>query len=288
MSTVIMAKCWPLQMSPAQKAVLISLADQANDHGVCWPSIETICQRTCLSRRAVILAIGRLETIGVIVAKKEIGRSSRYHLDPSGIRTRAADAPVHHVHHPRAADAPPPCTTCTTPVHHVHPNRKEPTRTVNEPSMRAKASMVDVPAWIPGEAWSRFVDHRKSIKKPLTADAARLAINALDKLRAAGNPPAQVIDQSIFNGWAGVFALRDTGAGSYGNARGGGGRRESDAERIERINREHDIREQREAEARGYASAPDVGADGGYLSEPMAISDGRFTAERRRDADGVR
>ena len=32
MSTIIMAACWPLQgMSPSQKAVLISLADKAND-----------------------------------------------------------------------------------------------------------------------------------------------------------------------------------------------------------------------------------------------------------------
>lgn len=266
MSTVIMAQCWPLQMSPAQKAVLISLADQANDHGVCWPSIETICTRTCLSRRAVILAIGCLEKIGVIVAKKEIGRSSRYHLDPSGCRTRATDAPVQQMHHPRAPDAPPPCTTCTPPVHHVHPNRKEPTRTVNEPSTRAKASMVDVPAWIPGEAWSRFVDHRKSIKKPLTADAARLAINALDKLRAAGNPPAQVIDQSIFNGWAGVFALRQsTGAGN-GYANSGGSRRESEAQRVERLNREHDEREDRRNEraraAFGSNDAAILGAHG--------------------------
>lgn len=39
MSTIIMSQCWPLQgLSVTQKAVLISLADQANDDGVCWPA----------------------------------------------------------------------------------------------------------------------------------------------------------------------------------------------------------------------------------------------------------
>ncbi|HCL3300057.1 TPA: helix-turn-helix domain-containing protein, partial [Pseudomonas aeruginosa] len=34
MSTIIMSACWPLQgLTPAQKAVLISLADNANDEG---------------------------------------------------------------------------------------------------------------------------------------------------------------------------------------------------------------------------------------------------------------
>ncbi|WP_309546463.1 helix-turn-helix domain-containing protein [Pseudomonas aeruginosa] len=58
MSTIIMSACWPLQgLTPAQKAVLISLADNANDEGVCWPSVAKIAERTCLSERAVQQAI---------------------------------------------------------------------------------------------------------------------------------------------------------------------------------------------------------------------------------------
>ncbi len=140
-------------------------------------------------------------------------------------------------------------TTLISNQYYQVPTTTKPKARERAQRLDASASTVDVPAWIPGEAWSRFVDHRKSIKKPLTADAARLAINALDKLRAAGNPPAQVIDQSIFNGWAGVFSLRDTGAGNYGNAGFSGSRRESDAERIERINRQHDERERAEFRA---------------------------------------
>lgn len=42
-----MSACWPLQgMTATKKAVLISLADNANDDGVCWPSISTIGVRS--------------------------------------------------------------------------------------------------------------------------------------------------------------------------------------------------------------------------------------------------
>lgn len=64
MSTILMAQCWPLKkMTVAQKAVLISLADQANDEGVCWPGVKTISMRTCLSERAVQEALSWLQAV---------------------------------------------------------------------------------------------------------------------------------------------------------------------------------------------------------------------------------
>ena len=101
MSTMVMAVCWPLTMPPTPKAVLISLADQANDQGVCWPSIDTITMRTCFGERAVRNAIRWLETAGLV--KVEIGamKANRYTVTPRGFggeqqsarRTPAPDAP---------------------------------------------------------------------------------------------------------------------------------------------------------------------------------------------------
>ncbi|HEY1034599.1 MAG TPA: helix-turn-helix domain-containing protein [Pseudoxanthomonas sp.] len=73
-----MGKCWPLQMPPTPKAVLISLADNANDHGECFPSITTICTRTCFKRTAVIEAIQWLEQNGLLVADRSNGRHTTY------------------------------------------------------------------------------------------------------------------------------------------------------------------------------------------------------------------
>src|SRR5260363_362367 len=61
MSTIIQAACWLLQLPPTAKFVLILLADNANDQGVCWPSIPKICERTCFSERTVHGAIKWLE-----------------------------------------------------------------------------------------------------------------------------------------------------------------------------------------------------------------------------------
>jgi len=101
MSTILMTACWPLQgMTPAQKSVLISLADNANDDGVCWPSLATIGIRTCLSERAVRNALRWLEEAHVLASHQRFGRSTWYTLTP------AAYAPGTKC--PPAPDAPPP------------------------------------------------------------------------------------------------------------------------------------------------------------------------------------
>ncbi|MBA1200485.1 helix-turn-helix domain-containing protein [Pseudomonas capeferrum] len=79
-----MSACWPLEgMSPAQKAVLISLADNANDEGVCWPSVATIGVRTCLSERAVRNALRWLEESGLLTSNQRFGRSTWYSVTPA-------------------------------------------------------------------------------------------------------------------------------------------------------------------------------------------------------------
>ncbi|HHM7760172.1 TPA: helix-turn-helix domain-containing protein [Pseudomonas aeruginosa] len=93
MSTIIMSACWPLQgMSPAQKAVLISLADQANDQGVCWPAVDSIATRCCLSKRAVQQAIKWLRSVGIVSVEERQGRSTMYSVTP------AAYAPPQEMH----------------------------------------------------------------------------------------------------------------------------------------------------------------------------------------------
>ncbi|MFN4114954.1 MAG: helix-turn-helix domain-containing protein [Inhella sp.] len=66
MSTRMMDMVWPLRLDPSSKAVLVSLADQANDAGVCWPSVGSIAERTCLAERTVQAAVKRLEDMGLL------------------------------------------------------------------------------------------------------------------------------------------------------------------------------------------------------------------------------
>lgn len=129
MSTVIMSRCWPLQMPPMAKAVLISLADNANDHGVCWPSQPTIAARVCLSERTVRNAIKRLEEAGYLVADRSNGRHTRYTITPTPERGATPEQGAGAER--RAGD---PGTSCRQPRHQVPPNRKEPSITVKNDS----------------------------------------------------------------------------------------------------------------------------------------------------------
>lgn len=128
MSTRIMALCWPLQMHSTDKAVLISLADNANDSGYCWPSIATICERTCFGRTAVIEAIGRLEEGGYVTANRDNGRHTTYVISPQPVRQ--TDPSAKRTGPPDGGD---PSASRTGPVRQTDTNRH---LTVNEPSTK--------------------------------------------------------------------------------------------------------------------------------------------------------
>lgn len=81
---------------------------------------------------------------------------------------------------------------------------------------RSKAkllSTVVIPSWVPLEQWNGFLEMRKRIKAPLTERAQRLSIGELEKLKASGNDPGAVLDQSTMKNWRGLFALNRNGNG---------------------------------------------------------------------------
>lgn len=60
------------------KFVLIALARFANESGVCFPSLDTLCQVTHLSRQTVITKIKWLDKHGFVQRSHKPGRSMRY------------------------------------------------------------------------------------------------------------------------------------------------------------------------------------------------------------------
>jgi len=165
-STMIMSACWPLQgMSPAQKSVLISLSDNANDEGVCWPSVAKIGQRTCLAERTVQSAIKWLCSTGVLSVRERMGRSTMYTITPAAFAPpqdmRPADGAGEPPQSPRpspANDAPPPRSGCTQ-------NRN---RTAIDPSVEPPSSF---PALV-GQGKSGLIDpdQEKRTKAKIEAD----------------------------------------------------------------------------------------------------------------------
>ncbi|MDP0496390.1 MAG: helix-turn-helix domain-containing protein [Verrucomicrobiota bacterium JB024] len=189
-------------MSPTQKAVLISLADQANDQGVCWPSVGSIAERTCLSERAVRKAVRDLEAMGHVSSNGRSGTSSYYTVTPAPDAAPARDsAPAPRAPTP-APDAGEGGTSCRGPRHDVPPNRKEPSLNRQEPPESAR----DCPPNVSPKVWGDYVDHRKAKRAKLTDRAIELITKKLQGL----SPPAadQCLELSIENGWTGVFPER--------------------------------------------------------------------------------
>jgi len=92
----------------------------------------------------------------------------------------------------------------------------------NTSAPNTDAASVELPDWLPKEPWNNFLAMRKKLRKPMTAEAVRLAIKRLEELRAAGNDPKAVLEQSILNSYQGIFEVRAVKGGASGNTRPSG------------------------------------------------------------------
>ena len=85
MSNAVTNACRLVVMSPAQKSVLMSLADRADDEGAVWPSVPWICEWTCLGRTAVMEAVKCLEAAKLLTVRRETGKNNRMTLQLDAI-----------------------------------------------------------------------------------------------------------------------------------------------------------------------------------------------------------
>ncbi|WP_454752090.1 helix-turn-helix domain-containing protein [Cupriavidus necator] len=243
MSTLIMSQCWTLQMPPTPKAVLISLADNANDQGVCWPSIETIAVRTCFSERAVQNAIKWLEAHDLVIADRSNGRRTSYTLTPDQYIpeeksppqdmhprskcTTEGDAPPQEIRDTPAAGAPVPPQEMRQPPQQVPTNRKEPS---SEPSVNRKGSPAGDDAGpsalnakhlaadgVDKQVARDWLTLRKAKRMPLTPTAWD---TTKDEAAKAGMTIGEAVKYAVDSGWGGFKAKwveRDAGkAGAAG------------------------------------------------------------------------
>ena len=115
MSIAALRWAFRLEMrDPSAKAVLIALAEHANEQWACWPSVARLCRFTSLCERAVRSAMHRLAAAGVITMAPRPGRTPLY--------TLAGDAPPprHEPHLTPAAGAPESPRTPTEPPGECH------------------------------------------------------------------------------------------------------------------------------------------------------------------------
>ena len=130
MSVEIMAQAWRVPCpSPATKLVLVALADNANDQGVCWPSVPHIARKCNLTDRAVQLAIAALASDGHITTDRRTGRATYYTVHPRTDFTPERISPPNTVHRGGEHSSPVVVNTVHQGGEHSSP------RTIIEPSL---------------------------------------------------------------------------------------------------------------------------------------------------------
>ena len=82
--------------------------------------------------------------------------------------------------------------------------KKEPTQTEIDEVINAYTSNEELKATL-----IEFVKFRKSIKRAMTTRALELLIKKLDKLSNDDNTKIEILNESIMNGWNGIFPLKD-------------------------------------------------------------------------------
>ena len=66
-----------------------------------------------------------------------------------------------------------------------------------------------------------FIDYRKSIKKPMSDRAITLLLGKLNKMSNSVQEKIEILNQSILNGWQGIFPLKsDSGTGKKASFNG--------------------------------------------------------------------
>mgnify|MGYP001561468072 CR=1 FL=1 len=82
---------------------------------------------------------------------------------------------------------------------------KERSKTTTKPTK----STFELPDWIPAQQWEAWLESRAKARKSPTAFAKKLAVAKLQDLEEQGHSPAAVLAQSAFNGWSGLFPVKD-------------------------------------------------------------------------------
>lgn len=77
----------------------------------------------------------------------------------------------------------------------------------------SRGSNTQLPDWLPREVWNDFKEMRRLIKAPMTLRAETLLLRKLSRMRADGQDPIAVVEQSIEMSWRGLFPVKHTATG---------------------------------------------------------------------------
>jgi len=140
MSIKIMSRVWELSSHKGSDLLLLlAIADNANDDGICWPGMSYLAEKVRMSERSIINIIRRLEQSGEIVAKHVRNSGNRYAV-LTGMTKEQREKTTSKLLSENISLMPNNCKTEQDKVKDFHlisetASAVEPSITVNEPSI---------------------------------------------------------------------------------------------------------------------------------------------------------
>ncbi|WP_236166638.1 helix-turn-helix domain-containing protein [Pseudomonas juntendi] len=227
MSMELMVKAMKTKVgNPLRKLVLIKLADNASDQGECWPSYQHIADQCEIDRSTVRKHIKHLEAQGLVRIENREGpkgnSTNLYYLtlrNPVGQNSTPVGPESTGVG-PQPTGGVGPESTRTS--HSFEPVTEPVEQTVADaPSAKKKAPKFDPmtckPANVSEQTWADWCQHRREIGKRLT----KTTCDRQAKTLAGHHSPDAVINQSISNGWTGLFPEKVLPGAQQGQRRNG-------------------------------------------------------------------
>ena len=198
MSMRLMAQAMSIKVgNPLRKLVLIKLADNANDDGICFPSyqyIADVCEISKASARTHIDALIEMGFISKKARKNKDGSSSNLYILHLG-----NGMPADSTGMPADSTGGMPADSTIT-YHSIN-------QSSNLKKTKQKSAVVLLGEFgIGGQLAEDFIAHRKSKKATITETVLKGYLREADK---AGIPLAEAIEISIIRNWQGFNANWD-------------------------------------------------------------------------------
>ena len=198
MSMRLMAQAMSIKVgNPLRKLVLIKLADNANDDGICFPSyqyIADVCEISKASARTHIDALIEMGFISKKARKNKDGSSSNLYILHLG-----NGMPADSTGMPADSTGGMPADSTIT-YHSIN-------QSSNLKKTKQKSAVVLLAEFgICGQLADDFIAHRKSKKATITETVLKGYQREADK---AGIPLAEAIEISIVRNWQGFNANWD-------------------------------------------------------------------------------
>ncbi|WP_136429923.1 helix-turn-helix domain-containing protein [Haemophilus influenzae] len=181
--------------NPARKLVLLKLADNANDDGICFPSYQYIADKCEMTRRSAINHIEYLIKMGLVSKKERKNKdgsiSNLYflHLE-QGSENFALGSENFSL----------------GGSENISPRTSHSLEPVNEPkktTQKSESEMLLEQFGITGQLAKDFITHRKAKKEPITETAMNGFLREANKVRLS---VAESVAISIERNWQGFKA----------------------------------------------------------------------------------